>query len=417
MDVPRKSAARNKRIRRIIYSVLGVAALTAITIFVSRLERAVQSADPKTLLMDKVKRGLMVRQVRGLGTLVPEDIRWVSAVTQGTVEKVNVKPGAEVTPGMVLVEMSNPEAERDVIDAQAQLRAAEADLDSLKVRLESDLLTQRAAAATVKADYVSAKYQAEVNEGLAKQGLLSDLNAKLSKVRAEELETRNEIEQKRLAISEDSKKAQLAAQQARVDQLKATYDLRRSQIEALQVRAGLTGVVQVVQVQVGQQVTPGTNLARVADPTKLKAELRVAETQAKDIQLGQNVSIDTRNGIVQGRVMRIDPAAQGGTVTVDASLDGELPKGARPDMNVEGTIELERLENILYVNRPVQGQENATVGMFKLSPDEKTASRVTVKFGRSSVNTIEVISGLSEGDKVILSDTAQFDNSDKIRLD
>jgi HlyD family secretion protein len=354
--------------------------------------------------------------VRGLGTLVPEEIRWIPALTQGRVEKVNVKPGAEVTADTVLIELSNPEAERDAIDAAAQLRAAEADLAALRVRLESLSLDQRATAATVKADYVSAKYQAEVNEDLAKKGLLGDLQARLSKVRAEELATRNEIEEKRLAISEASTRAQIAAGQARVDQLKATLDLRRSQIESLKVRSGLSGVVQAVQVQVGQQVSPGANLARVADPTKLKAELRISETQAKDIALGQSVQIDTRNGIIPGLVIRIDPAAQNGTVTVDASLEGELPKGARPDMNVDGTVELERLDNVLFVGRPVHGQENATVGLFKVDPDGKGASRVQVRLGRSSVSRIEIIEGLREGERVILSDTSAWDNADKIRL-
>jgi HlyD family secretion protein len=312
--------------------------------------------------------------------------------------------------------LSNPEAERDAIDAEAQLRASQADLQALEVRLQSELYNQQANAATVKADYVSAKYQAEVNEDLAKKQLIGELQAKLSRVRADELEQRNAIEEKRLAITSESNKAQIAAQKARVDQLQATLDLRRSQIAALKVRAGMTGVVQLVQAQVGQQVQPGTNLARVADPTKLKAELRVTETQTKDLAIGQSVEIDTRNGKVPGRLIRIDPAATNGTVTVDASIEGELPKGARPDMSVEGTIELERLENILYVSRPVHGSENATIGLFRVDPDGNGATRVQVKLGRSSVNHIEIIDGLKEGDKVILSDTSAWDNADRIRL-
>jgi HlyD family secretion protein len=416
MDVPRKSGARKKLIRRIIYGTITLGAVAVISVVVARLEPAVRSVEAGTLYMDTVKRGEMRRQVRGLGTLVPEDIRWIPAITQGKVEKVNVKPGNEVTPDSILVELSNPEAERDAIDAEAQLRASQADLKALEVRLQSQLLDQRATAATVKADYVSAKYQAEVNEDLARKGLLGELQAKLSKVRAEELEQRNAIEESRLAILAESSRAQIAAQKARVDQLQATLDLRRSQIAALKVRAGMTGVVQLVQAQVGQQVQPGTNLARVADPTRLKAELRIAETQTKDLAIGQSVQVDTRNGIIPGRVIRIDPAAQNGTVTVDASLEGELPKGARPDMSVDGTIELERLENILYVSRPVHGSENATVGLFRLDADGNGAVRVQVKLGRSSVNHIEIIDGLREGDKVILSDTSAWDTEDRIRL-
>ncbi|MEW6211758.1 MAG: HlyD family efflux transporter periplasmic adaptor subunit [Acidobacteriota bacterium] len=416
MDVPRKSGARKKLIRRIIYGTITLAVVAAITVVVARLEPAVMSVDAGTLYMDTVKRGEMRRQERGLGTLVPEDIRWIPAITQGKVEKVNVKPGAEVTPDTILVEMSNPEAERDAIDAEAQLRASQADLKALEVRLQSQLLDQRATAATVKADYVSAKYQAEVNEELVKKQLIGELQYKLSKVRADELEQRNAIEESRLAILAESSRAQIAAQKARVDQLQATLDLRRSQIAALKVRAGMTGVVQLVQAQVGQQVSPGANLARVADPTRLKAEIRIAETRTKDLAIGQSVQIDTRNGIIPGRVIRIDPAAQNGTVAVDVSLEGELPKGARPDMSVDGTIELERLENILYVSRPVHGSENATVGLFRVDPDGNGAVRVQVKLGRSSVNHIEIIDGLREGDKVILSDTSAWDNADRIRL-
>lgn len=416
MDVPRKSGARKKLIRRIIYGTITVVAVAAITVVVARLEPAVMSVDDGPLYKDTVKRSDMRRQVRGLGTLVPEDIRWIPAITQGKIEKVNVKPGAEVTPDTILVELSNPEAERDAIDAEAQLRASHADLKALEVRLQSQLLDQRATAATVKADYVSAKYQAEVNEELVKKQLIGELQAKLSRVRAEELATRNEIEESRLAINAESNKAQMAAQKARVDQLQATLDLRRSQIAALKVRAGMTGVVQVVPAQVGQQAAPGTPLARVADPTRLKAELRVSETQTKDLAIGQSVEVDTRNGKVPGRVIRIDPAAQNGTVTVDASLEGELPKGARPDMSVEGTIELELLQNVLNMSRPVHGSEYATVGLFRVDPDGNGAVRVQVKLGRTSVNQIEIIDGLKEGDKVILSDTSAWDSADRIRL-
>lgn len=416
MDVPRKSAGKKKLIKRVAYSTIAIAAITGITIYVSQLEPAAQSVDPATVWTDTVKRGPMLRQVRGLGTLVPEEIRWIPAVTQGRVEKINFRSGAQVQPDTVILELSNDELQRDLIDAESQLRASQAEYSALKVRLDNELLNQRAAAATVKADYKQAKLQAEVNEGLAKQGLLSSLQSTLSTVRAEELAERNKIEEERLAIFEKSVKAQLDVQQAKVDQFKASYALRQTQIASLVVRAGMAGTLQQVAVEVGQQVTPGLNLARVSDPTKLKAELRIAETQAKDIQLGQPVSVDTRNGFIPGRVIRIDLAATNGTVTVDASLEGEYPKGVRPDLSVDGTIELERLENILYVGRPVQGQENGTIGLFKVDPDGRGAGRTQVRLGRSSVNTIEIVDGLKEGDKVILSDTSQWDNADRIRL-
>jgi len=416
MDVPRKSSATKRRIRRIAYIVLLVAAVGGITIAVSRLKPAAQTIERQTVMIDTVKRGLMLRQVRGLGTLIPEEIRWIPAQTQGLVERRLVKPGETVRAETIIIELSNPEVQRDAIDAESQLRASEAEYKSLKVRLESQLLDQKAAAATVRADFNTAKFQSEVNEDLARQGLVPENNVKLSKIRAEELEVRNTIEQERVAISAESVKAQLDVQKARVEQLKALYDLRRGQLESLRVRAGIDGVLQQMIVEVGQQVTPGTNLARVSNPNRLKAELRVAETQVRDIQIGQVVSIDTRNGIIPGRVSRIDPAAQNGTVTVDAELLGELPKGARPDLSVDGTIELERLENVLNVGRPVHGQENSMVGLFKLDPDGRSAVRVQVRLGKTSVNTIEIIDGLKEGDQVILSDTSAWDNADRINL-
>jgi HlyD family secretion protein len=303
-----------------------------------------------------------------------------------------------------------------VQDVDLQLKGAEADYANLRVKLESQKLDQRAVAASVQADYSQAKLQAEANEELYKKGLLSGLQYKLAKTKAEELSTRCEIEEKRIAISSESTEAQLAAQQAKIDQLRALYQLRRNQLNSLNVRAGGDGVLQQLSVEVGQQVTPGTNLARVADPSHLKAELKIAETQAKDILVGQNANIDTRNGIITGRVSRIDPAVQQGTVTVDVLLIGELPKGARPDLSVDGTIELENLTNILYVGRPVHGQANATIGIFKLDSTGKEAFRVTVKLGRSSVNIIEVLEGLSVDDQVILSDMSAWDAYSRIRL-
>ena len=416
MDVPRKNASKKRRIKRIVYGLVTVVGIAAITYGVSRLKPAMMSVDQNTVLMGTVTRGSMLRNVRGIGTLIPEDIRWIPAQSEGQVQQLLVKPGAEVNADTVLVILSNPQLEQSAMEAKSQVDAGEADYKSLAVRLERQVLDQKAAAATVQSDFSQAKMQAEVNESLFNQGLLSEILFKTSKVRAEELATRNEIEHKRLSIFGEEVKTQLAAQQAQLDQRRALYTLRKKQVEELRVRAGIKGVVQVVPVQVGQQVTAGTNLARVADPSLLKAELRIAETQAKDLLIGQLATIDTRNGIVQGHVVRIDPAAQNATVAVDVTLDGELPKGARPDMNVEGTIELEKLDNILYVNRPVQGQENSKVGLFRIEPDGITAIRVQVTLGKTAVNTIEVRDGLREGDKIILSDTSNFDNTDRIQL-
>lgn len=416
MDIQRKSSSRKRLVKRIVWGTALVAAIGLITFGVSRLKPASPSVEASTLLTGKVQRGPMVIQVRGLGTLVPEDIRWIPANSEGRVEEIPVKPGTEVRADTVLMKLSNPQLEQSAMEAGSQLQAGEADYASLKVRLERQTLDQKAAAATVQSDYSQAKMQAEVNETLYKQGLLSEILFKTSKVRADELATRFEIEQKRLSIFSEEVRTQLVAQQSQLDQRRALYQLRRSQVEALNVRSGINGVLQVVQVQVGQQVTAGTNLARVADPSKLKAELRINDTQMKDIAIGQSVAIDTRNGVVPGKVMRIDPASQNGTVAVDVSLEGELPKGARPDMNVDGTVEIIRLENILYVNRPVQGKEHSKVSLFKLEDGGKGAVRTTVTLGRTSVTTIEVIEGLKEGDVVILSDTANYDGTNHIQL-
>jgi HlyD family secretion protein len=416
MDIQRKSSSRKRLIKRISLVTVLVVTIGLITFGVSKLKPAAPSVEANTLLTGKVQRGPMVIQVRGLGTLVPEDIRWIPAISEGRVEEIPIKPGTEVTANTVLMKLSNPQLEQTAMEAGSQLQASEADYASLKVRLERQVLDQKAAEATVQSDYSQAKMQAEVNETLYKQGLLSEILMKTSKVRAEELATRLDIEHKRLSIFGEEVKTQLSAQQAQLDQRRALYQLRRSQVESLNVRAGINGVVQIVQVQVGQQVTAGTNLARVADPGRLKAELRVNETQVKDILIGQSVAVDTRNGIVQGKVSRIDPASQNSTVAVDVSLEGELPKGARPDMNVEGTIEIERMDNILFVNRPVQGKERSKISLFKLEDGGKSAVLTKVTLGRTSVNTIEVIDGLREGDQVILSDTANYDGIERIRL-
>ncbi len=417
MDVPRgKSVARNKKIKRIIYVVVALAAIGGASWALSRLKPAAPSIESGTVWPGEVKRGEMIRNVRGIGTLVPEEIRWIPAVTNGRIEKRHVKPGATVRADTIIIEMSNPELERDALDAFTQLRGAEAELANQKVQLQSSRLTQESQAATVRSDFQQAKMQAERDEILAKEGLTSDLNAKLSRGRAETLGNRDQIEQKRLNIVDDAIKAQVQVYEARVQQYKALYELRRGQLDSLKVRAGVNGVVQEVPIQEGQQVTQGTNLARVIDPTRLKAEVRVAETQTKDLVVGQRAEIDTRNGIIEGRVIRIAPTAQQGTVTVDVELLTELPKGARPDLSVDGTIELERLKDVLYMQRPAFGQAQSQITLFKMLPDGKEAVRVPVKLGRDSVSFIEILEGLNVGDKVILSDTSQYDSVNRIRL-
>src|SRR5947209_7360163 len=418
MDIKRekKSGLRSRRFRTVLYAVLGLCVVALITYGVSRLKPAAPTVERATLWIDTVKRGQMIRQVRGTGTLVPEDIRVIAAATQGRVERILVQPGTEVSAGTVLFELSNPELQQSSVDAEYQLRAAEADCKNLQVKLESDRMSQQAVAAGVHSEYEQAKLQLDTDETLAKDGLVAPLTLKLSRVRLAELANRYGLEQKRLEVSVKSAQAQLASQQARISQLQALLKLKQSQVQTLGVVAGTNGVLQQMQVEVGQQVSPGTNLARVVEPQHLKAELKIAETQAKDIQLGQQAEIDTRNGVIPGHVSRIDPAAQAGTVTVDVALDGQLPQGARPDLTVDGTVELERLENVIYVGRPAFGQSQSTVSMFKLEPDGKAAIRVPVKLGRSSVNTIEILEGLQPGDQVVLSDTSAWDAYNRILL-
>lgn len=417
VDIARPaSVARQKKIRRVVYAAVALLVIGSVSVVLARLKPAAPTVERSTVWVDTVKRGSMVRQVRGLGTLVPEDTRWIPAQTEGRVERIVLRPGAEVKADSVILELSNPQVEQEAVNARLALQAAEANLANLRVQLQNELLTQRASAATVQSDYMQAKMQAEVNEALAKENLLSNLVLKQSQVQAESLRTRTEIEQQRLASAADSTRARVAVQQAAVDQARAVAGLNNSRLAALKVRAGFGGVLQQVPVEVGQRVAPGANLARVADPGRLKAELRIPETQAKDIAIGQRAEVDTRNGIIDGRVMRIDPAATNGTVTVDVALAGELPRGARPDLSVDGTIELERLENVLYVGRPAFGQELSTVGLFRLDADNVEATRTSVKLGRSSVNTIEIVSGLDVGDQVVLSDMSAWDAVDRVRL-
>ncbi len=418
MDIKREGVARKKKIRAAIIAAAVVAGIAAISFGLSRLEPAAPSVNRATVWMDGVKRGEMIRQVRGPGTLevIPEAITWVAARTRGRVDRRVLLPGVEVEPDTIILELSNPELDQELRDAEYQLRAQQAELADLKVTVQSQLLNQKSMAARVASEYNQAKLQAEADTRLHAEKLIGELIVKRSQVRADELATRNELEQQRLEIATVSVEAQLAAKRATVEQFRALYDLRRSQKAALTVRAGISGVLQEVSVEVGQEVTPGANLARVAQPDKLKAQLRIAETQAKDIEVGQKAIVDTRNGIIEGKVIRIDPAVQEGTVTVDVALIGPLPKGARPDLSVDGTIELERLDDVLYVGRPAYGQAESTIGLFKLLDDGETAVRTQVRLGRSSVNTIEVIQGLNEGDQVILSDTSAWDAYNRIRL-
>lgn len=417
MDIKRPAKSKlKKRIRNGVVIFIGLVAVGGITVGLTKLKPAAPTLDRSTAVIDTVKRGQFTRQVRGIGTLVPQLTRWVPAPADGRLEKILVEPGVEVSTGTVIFELSNPQMEQQAIDAEFQMKAAQADQENLKVRLESDGMTQQSAIATINAEYSQAKMQLETDEVLGKQGLVPLILLRVARVRVEDLANRLKIEQQRLAISSKATRAQMNAQQARIDQLRALAALKRTQVDALKVRAGTNGVLQQVSVQVGQQVTPGFNMARVADPASLKAELRIAETQIKDVRLGQLVEVDTRNGIIQARVSRIDPAAREGTFTVDAELTGPLPASARPDLSVDGTIELERLDNVLYVGRPAFGQGQQTVGMFKLSPDGQEATRTQVALGRNSVSTIEIVSGLREGDQVILSDTSAWDNYNQIRI-
>jgi len=418
MDIQRPaSVAQAKKRRQYMYGAIAVLVIVGVSVVLARLRPAAPTVERATVWVDTVKRGPMVRQVRGLGTLVPVDEarRWVPASTRGRVEKIVLRPGVQVTPDTIVLELSDPQVQQAAMDAEQGLKSSEADYNSLKARLDSDKLNQRAAFAVVEAEYKNAQTEKEMNEGLSKDGLVSNLVLKQSVTRFESAATRFKIEGERLKVNEASAAAQLLSSQANIDQRRSTYNLRRQEVDQLRVRAGMTGVLEQVPVEVGQQVQPGTNLVRVADPSRLKAELRIAETQARDLTIGQIASVDTRNGIIPGKVIRIDPAAQNGTVTVDVALEGELPRGARPDLSVDGTIELERLNNVLFVGRPAFGQEQSTVGLFKLD-ETGEAARTQVQLGRSSVNTIEILGGLKEGDQVVLSDMSAWDQFERIRL-
>jgi len=417
MDIKRPAKSKiKKKIRNAVMIVVGIAAIGGITFGLTKLKPAAPTLDGSTAVIETVKRGEMVRDVRGNGTLVPELTRWVPAPADGRVERILLKAGVEVDPSTVIAELSNPQLEQQAVDTDFQVKAAEADKENLKVKLESDTMTQKAALATINAQYSQAKLQLDADEVLAKQGLVADLVLKISRVNVQDLANRLKVEQERLAVSSKSTKAQLNAAESRLQQLRALATLRRQEVDALKVRAGSGGVLQQVLVTEGQQVTPGTNMARVADPASLKAVLRVAETQISGVRVGQPVVVDTRNGLIQGTVSRIDPAAREGTFEIDATLIGPLPPSARPDLSVDGTIELERLKDVLKVGRPAFGQAQQTIGMFVLSPDGTEAERRSVKLGRNSVSQIEILEGLKEGDRVIISDTTAMDSYNRIRI-
>lgn len=417
MDIVRPRAATLKRrVRIVFYVAAGLSVATLITLGFSRLKPAAPSIDRSTLWIESAQRGSMLRQVRGNGTLVPEDVRIIAASTPGRVERILIQPGTEVMAVTVLLELSNPELQQSKVDTEYQIKAAEADFNNLKVQLESARMAQESTTAAARAEYNQAKLQTDTDEVLARDGLIPMLNLKLSRVKTQGLGDRYSIEQKRLQVADTATKAQLASQQARIAQLRAQLQLRQTQIQRLNVVAGTNGVLQQMQVEVGQEVSPGTNLARVVEPQNLKAQLKIPETQARDIQLGQSAVVDTRNGLVNGHVVRIDPAAQQGTVTVDVAFDEQLPPGARPDLSVDGTIELERLNDVVYISRPTFGEAQSTVNMFKVEPDGRSAERVSVKFGRSSANTIEIVEGLQAGDQVILTETSALSANNRILL-
>ena len=413
MDIPRKK--KSKTPKYVAYALAAAALIAGATFGLGQLRAAAPTVERATVWTDTVKRGLMVRQVQGQGTLVPEDVRWISAVVPARVEKIVVHPGAEVKEDTIILELTNPDVELAALEAQRNVASAEAELVNLQANLQGQRLAQESQVATLKSTLEDAKRRAKADQELADKGFLSKLELDQSKDRAEELKGRVNFETQRLQAIGRGNSAQIEAQRGEVERLKSIAQFRQKQLDGLKVRAGVSGVLQELPLQVGQSVLQGALLARVAKPEKLKAELRIPETQAKDVAIGQKAQIDTRNGVVPGKVSRIDPAAVSGTVKVDVALEGELPKGARPDLTVEGTIELERLENVLYVGRPAFGDSGSTVKLFKMTTGDE-AQRVPVQLGRSSVKTVEIVNGLAEGDRVVLSDMSQWDNTDRIRL-
>jgi HlyD family secretion protein len=416
VDIARSpEVKRKKKIRRIIYAFVALLVIVGVTIGVSRLSPAAPGVDRATVWIDTVKRGPMIREVRGSGTLVPENIRWIPATTSGRVERLVLRPGAIVKPESVILEMTNPDLENQVMAAQLAFRSSEAAYENRRADLQSQLLTQEVGVTTLASQHRQSTLTLAANEELYKDKLISELTLKASRATEEDLKNQLAVARQRLEISKAGLKSQLAPQEADVNDKKAAWLLRQRQLEDLKVKAGMNGVLQVLPVEVGQQVAAGANVARVADPTVLKAELRIAETQTKDIRIGQSAEVDTRNGTVNGRVTRMDPASANGTVGVDVSLDGALPPGARPDLSVDGKVRLEKLDNVIHVGRPAFGQEENAITLFKLMPNGE-AIRTKVVLGRSSVNQIEIREGLQPGDQVILSDMSQYDQFDRVRL-
>ncbi|HUI58511.1 MAG TPA: efflux RND transporter periplasmic adaptor subunit [Bryobacteraceae bacterium] len=427
MDVQRKGVKKRKIIVGSIVGTLAVIAIAGATYGMTKLKPAAPPVELSTLWPDTVKRGPMVREVRGLGTLVPEDTKLITATTDARVERILVYPGTPIKADTVIMIMSSPELATALLDADYALKAAEADYKNLEVTLQKTLFDLQATVAQTSADYNTAKLEADRDAALAKENLLAMTDAKISQVKAEQLGAKYEIDKKRLDINAAAEQAQLEAQKVKVEQLRAQYELKKSQVDELKVRSGVDGMLQSVPppltpVEEGQKVTAGTALGKVAQPSHLKAELKIAETQIKDVAIGQPAVIDTRlagggsNGLIDGHVSRIEQSIVNGTVTVDVALKGALPQGSRPDLSVDGTIQLEKLDDVVFVGRPVFGQENSTVTLFKIDPDGKYANKVKVAFGRSSVNTIEIKDGLKVGDRVILSDMSQFDQYDRIKL-
>jgi multidrug resistance efflux pump len=418
MDIARPEFKEQKRKRQIMVATAIAAVVAALSVVVYRLKPAAPTVERGTVWTDSVKRGSLLRQVRGIGSLVPsqESVLQIPAETEATVVRIRMLPGSLVKTDTILVDMTNSQVEQAAVDSHLQWKAAEAEYQSQRMKLESDLMNQKAGAATVKADYNTTQLQSQTDKALYDLGVISGLAYKASKSKADELTIRNGLEDQRLESTQKAIDAQLAQLQAKVDQMRVLAELKQKQLDALKVRAKIEGVLVELPLHVGQHVTPGTMLAKVVQPNHLMAELKVAETQARDVQIGEPASVDTHNGVIAGSVMRVDPGVQNGTVTVDVKLVGDLPKGARPDLSVDGTIDLERLDNVLYVGRPAFGQENSTISLFRLDGDGRDATRVPVKVGRASVNSIQVIEGLHEGDTVVLSDMSRWDNTDRIRL-
>ncbi len=413
MDIPREPKSKKKRWFWIAGGIIGV---VVITVALGRLGPAAPSVDKNTIYTGVVQRGEMVRRVRGPGTLVSEQIRWVVALTAGRVERILVQPGEEVDSATTLLILSNPDVEIQALQAQSQLAAEQARLVDLKTNLQTQRLSQASQVETVRALYQESMRNLRRDEELAEKGLISDIDLQNSRDRADEFESRLQIENQRLAVMTQAVESQLAAQRGQVERLRQIAEFQVNLIQSMRVPAGVSGVLADQPLEEGQWVRPGDNLARVVQPGRLRAELRIPETQARDVAIGQVALIDTRSDTIMGHVVRIDPAVQSNTVTVDVRLEGELPREARPDLSVDGTIEIERLADVLYVGRPAYGQANSLVGLFKVVEDGNAAIRVTVRLGRHSVNTIEVIDGLIEGDIVILSDMSAWDAYDRVRL-